>query len=417
MSTIAGEHVKLTIHRGTHEIGGSCVQISTGQRSILLDAGLPLSESSTEVDLAKIDFSDVFISHPHQDHFGLIEKLSADKTVHIGETARQFIAATRIFLGKPSLSNTFNSLHNRSWVSLEPNFRVMPYLMDHSCMDAFGFLVEADGKRLYYSGDFRAHGRRKRAFDWFLGDPPRDIDVLLLEGTMIGRENATFSDENAVEQGMLEVLRNQDDRACFLVCSGQHIDRLCAAYRAAKRAGRIFVIDIYTAYVLRIAANRFPSLPDINSAKDIRVLTKGFTAGMHYSRINDNREYFGAFARDIFRQETMITIAEILAQPKRYLLKISYFSDLLESLNSCSVIFSMWQGYLDEPKYQRLKQHPKVTFHEIHTSGHAVRDDLQRFAAVLKPERIIPVHTEKADEYENFFENVSVLHDGETLEI
>lgn len=409
--------MKLTIHRGTQEIGGSCVQISAGNSFILLDAGLPLGESPSTVDLAKIDFTDVFISHPHQDHFGLIEDIAADKTVHIGETALQFIAATRIFLGKAPLSNRFHALHNRTWVDLEPYFRVKPYLMDHSCMDAFGFLVEVDGKRLYYSGDFRAHGRRKKAFDWFLSDPPRDIDVLLMEGTMMGRGNASFADEKAVEQGMLEVLRTQDDRACFLVCSGQHIDRLYAAYQAAKHAGRVFVLDIYTAYVLRIAANRFPSLPDINSAKDIRVLTKGFTAGMHYSRINDNRELFGAFARDIFHQDTMITIDEILAQPTRYLFKVSYFNDLLESLNSCSVIFSMWPGYLEQPKYRELKHHPKVTFHEIHTSGHAVREDLHRFAAALKPKCLIPIHTEKAAEYESMFDNVSLLCDGETLEI
>jgi ribonuclease J len=409
--------VKLTIHRGTREIGGSCVQITTKNRSILLDAGLPLGESPSAVDLKEINFSDVFISHPHQDHFGLIEDLASSKTVHIGETACKFISATRVFLGKQPLTNTFRSLHNRTWIELEPDFRVMPYLMDHSCIDAFGFLVEADGKRLYYSGDFRAHGRRKKAFDWFLSDPPRDIDALLLEGTMMGRENAAFSDEDAVEQGMLQVLRTHDDRACFLVCSGQHIDRLCAAYGAVLRSGRIFVIDIYTAYILHTVASRFTSIPDINTVKTIKVLTKGVTAGGHYSRITEHREFFGAFARDIFRPDTMITIDEILAQPGRYLLKVSNFKDLLERLDYCSVLYSMWQGYLDEPKYRNLKQHPKISFHEIHTSGHAVREDLQRFAAALKPKRLIPIHTEKADAYEGMFENVTVLRDGVTLRI
>lgn len=409
--------MKLTIHRGTQEIGGICVQITAGNRSILLDAGLPLGESLSEVDLKKIDFSDVFISHPHQDHFGLIENLAADKTVHIGETARHFIAATRVFLGKLPLTNTFSSLLNRTWVELGPNFRVMPYLMDHSCVDAFGFLVEADGKRLYYSGDFRAHGRRKKAFDWFLSDPPRDIDVLLMEGTMMGRENVAFADEDDVEQGMFEVLRTHHDRTGFLICSGQHIDRICAAYRAAIRANRIFVIDMYTAYVLRTVASRFSSLPDINTVRNIKVLTKGFTAKRHYLTVSENKDFFGAFTRDIFHPDTMISIDEILAHPGRYLLKVSNFNDLLERLDHCSVIYSMWQGYLEEPKYRVLKQHPKVTFHEIHTSGHAVREDLQRFAATLKPMRLIPVHTEKANFYKKFFENVTVLRDGETLRI
>jgi ribonuclease J len=393
------------------------LHIHCDEEPILLDAGSPLGESRTNVDLTRIDFSDVFISHPHQDHFGLIESLTVDKTVHIGETARQLIAATRIFLDKPPLHNTFSTLNNRTWIELGPNFRVMPYLMDHSCVDAFGFLVEADGKRLYYSGDFRAHGRRKQAFNWFLSDPPRDIDLLLMEGTMMGRENVIFADEDAVEQGMLDVLRTQNDRACFLICSGQHIDRLCAAYRACIRANRIFVIDIYTAYILRTVASRFPSLPDINTAENIKVLTKGVTAGCHYPRITKNRDFFGDFARDIFRPETMIEVDEIMVQPSRYFLKISNFFDLLRKLEHCSVIYSMWSGYLEEAKYRDIKQHPKVDFHEIHTSGHAVREDLQRFAAALKPTRLIPMHTEKAEDYENLFENVIVLRDGETLQI
>ena len=409
--------MKLTIHRGTQEIGGSCVQVTSGNCSILLDAGSPLGESRSDVDLTKIDFSDVFISHPHQDHFGLIENIGSDKTVYIGDTARQLVETTRVFLGKLPLTNSFSPLSNRTWVELGPDFRVMPYLMDHSCVDAFGFLIEADGKRLYYSGDFRAHGRRKQAFDWFLNDPPRDIDLLLMEGTMMGRENAAFTDEESVEQGMLEVLRKHDDMPCFLICSGQHIDRLCAAYRACTKANRIFVIDIYTAYILRTVSSRFPSVPDISNAKNIKVLTNGLTARAHYGKLSENRSYFGAFARDIFKPEINIEIDEIMAQPSRYFLKISNFSDLLSDMKHCSVIYSMWSGYLEDQKYKDIKHNPKVIFQEIHTSGHAVRKDLQRFATGLKPRRLIPVHTEKAKEYENFFENVLVLQDGETLHV
>lgn len=410
--------MKLTIHRGTREIGGICIQIVSGNRSILIDAGSPLGESRSDVDLAHLDFTDVFISHPHQDHFGLIESIPHDKTVHIGESARQLIAATRVFLGKPPLANTFSPLRNREWVELEPNLRVMPYLMDHSCVDAFGLLVEADGKRIYYSGDFRAHGRRKKAFDWFLADPPRGIDLLLMEGTMIGRDNDAYPDEDAVKKGMLEVLHELGDRACFLICSGQHIDRLCAAFSACIKAGRIFVTDIYTAYILRTVAGRFPSIPDINTAHNMKVLTKGFTAGFHYEKIVENRGYFGRFARDIFRQDTMIDITEIVAHPSRYFLKVSNFSDLLERLEHCGVIYSMWSGYLQEPKYQGIRQHPKVDFREIHTSGHAVREDLLRMASAVQAKRLIPVHTEHGDAYRDLFENsVVVLRDGETLEI
>lgn len=32
----------LTIHRGTHETGGSCVEIRTDKAKILIDLGMPL---------------------------------------------------------------------------------------------------------------------------------------------------------------------------------------------------------------------------------------------------------------------------------------------------------------------------------------------------------------------------------------
>jgi ribonuclease J len=113
----------------------------------------------------------------------------------------------------------------------------------------------------------------------------------------------------------------------------------------------------------------------------------------------------------------MINIADVLAQPSRYFLKVSNFSDLLNQLGQCGVIYSMWSGYLEEPKYQTIKQHPNVDFHEIHTSGHAVREDLQRMATAVQAKRLIPVHTEHSEAYRALFgDNVLVLQDGETLD-
>jgi ribonuclease J len=62
-------------------------------------------------------------------------------------------------------------------------------LNDHSAFDAYSFLVEADGKSLFYSADFRGHGRKSRLFDQFLKTAPKPVDVLLMEGTTIGRDD------------------------------------------------------------------------------------------------------------------------------------------------------------------------------------------------------------------------------------
>lgn len=40
--------MQLTIHRGTKEIGGSCVEISTASTRIIIDVGLPLVDQDRE---------------------------------------------------------------------------------------------------------------------------------------------------------------------------------------------------------------------------------------------------------------------------------------------------------------------------------------------------------------------------------
>jgi mRNA degradation ribonuclease J1/J2 len=50
-------------------------------------------------------------------------------------------------------------------------FSVTPYLMDHSAFDSYGFLVCGGGKSVFYSGDFRGHGRKAGLLDRLVKSP------------------------------------------------------------------------------------------------------------------------------------------------------------------------------------------------------------------------------------------------------
>lgn len=413
----------IVIHRGTQEIGGTCIQMTSGGQSILLDAGYPLGDTASHVDLSILDFSDVLISHPHKDHYGMIENIGKDKTIHMGELGRKLIDAGRIFIGQPALDNRFSYYENRKPFAIGP-FTVTPYLMDHSSVDAFGFLIEAEGKRIYYSGDFRSHGMKEKVFKWFLSDPPKDVDLLLLEGTMMSRMDRDSDRESALEDQMREILMGPSG-PCFLICSGQHVDRLCAAFRACKRAGRIFVIDIYTAYILRLVSDRFENVPDFTD-KHFRVLTKGRTASAHFSKVAANRKFFGNFISDIFTPDTQIGKDEILNHPDQFFLKVSNFSDLLDALGETrvNVIYSQWDGYKKGKynprgfkKFVDLENNPHIAFHDVHTSGHAMVRDLQKLAQAVSAKMLVPIHTEHADGYSKYFSNVRVMDDGKAFSV
>jgi ribonuclease J len=100
--------VRLTVHRATNQIGGNCIEIATGDHRILLDVGRPLDAPNdvtgllpTTVDLTA-PMDGVLISHPHQDHYGLLEETPRDWPVFCGEATKRLIQLTSGIFGKPS---------------------------------------------------------------------------------------------------------------------------------------------------------------------------------------------------------------------------------------------------------------------------------------------------------------------------
>jgi ribonuclease J len=243
-----------------------------------------------------------------------------------------------------------------------------------------------------------------------------------MEGTMLSRSNEELPDEHIVEETILEVLEKESG-PCFLLCSSQNIDRLVSAYRASKRAQRIFVVEIYTAWILKKLSQYSNRTPTIEW-KDIRVLSKGMTAKNHYIRVKDNPDYFEGFIYELYKKDNVITQEEITKEPQKYFIKNSYVEYLFNKLrcSQASVIYSMWRGYLKEEynpcgykKLRELQNNPKINFVYIHSSGHAFIKDLQRFATALKPKKLISIHTEHPDDFKEYFENVFMLEDEKEL--
>lgn len=177
--------MQLTIQRGAHEIGGSCVELRTAKSRILIDFGMPLvsyqeepfdtkvlkDKSIDELRELKVlpdikglykneakEIDAIFISHSHLDHYGLLNYVHQDITIYMSEGAKALLAISDIFIPHKLGRLNTSIIHNRRSVNIG-DISITPYLVDHSAFDALAFLIEAEGKRLFYSGDFRGHGR------------------------------------------------------------------------------------------------------------------------------------------------------------------------------------------------------------------------------------------------------------------
>lgn len=421
--------MKITIHRGSHEIGGTCIELVTSSTKILLDAGLPLSLGSASIAISSFKPDAVVISHPHQDHYGLIDTIDQNTPVYIGNLAKSLLDATRLFLNdptKPLYTNNFQFYDK--WQSFSiGDFKLTPYLVDHSSVDAYGFLIEAEGKRIFYSGDFRGHGKKSKLFDYIIKNPPADIDLLFMEGTMLERDNSEFPNEVSVQAKIQQIIENQNNIS-FLITSSQNIDRLVSAYNACVDCSKILVIDFYTAWVLEHVKKVSPGVRAMDW-QNIAVLKDGYSSGRQYGVMAKDRSRFGKFMRIVF--EHTVTGAELHECPSRYLMLGKLHSGrVIQSFvakESVKVIYSQWQGYLkytDAEYYgaeamNAFKQGlvAGVEYHYAHTSGHATVEDLRSFAKALSPKVLVPIHTEHADAYIMHFHNVRIVKDGAVFEI
>ncbi|MFZ4857578.1 MAG: MBL fold metallo-hydrolase [Desulfuromonadaceae bacterium] len=410
--------MKMKIHRGTNEIGGTCIQLSTKKTTILLDLGLSLKKNSIPLEFDTSQLDAVLISHPHQDHYGLIYTLSPNTPVYIGELGRRLIDAPRLLLGVPPFDNNFRHFSNRQPFQVG-DITITALLVDHSAVDAYAFLIEAEGKRVFYSGDFRAQGRKSILFERMIANPPKDIDVLFMEGTMMERKNDKFPSEVSVEQMIYEVISGQECIS-FLIASSQNIDRIVSACRACIRASKTLVIDIYTAWILEQLKLISKNVPAMEWSQ-IRV----YATYCHDKRLKAHPEYFGDFRKRVYQYRVLSD--EIRANPAQYLFygKTSYFKTIntFKRAGSVNLIYSQWLGYLnDQDQYGAsqigaYRNDPEVKFVHAHTSGHATVRDLQTFAAALKPKMLVPIHTEAAESCFTQFANVSCLEDSKEYSI
>src|SRR5687768_8088311 len=141
--------MRVRIHRGAHEIGGSCLEVEAQGARIVLDVGRPLSAGADDaIPLPPVaGFMDddsslvgVLISHAHQDHWGLAELVPSAVPIFMGEATHRILAEAA-FWSKGLTVEPAGFLRHREPIRLGP-FTITPYLNDHSAFDAYSLLVE-----------------------------------------------------------------------------------------------------------------------------------------------------------------------------------------------------------------------------------------------------------------------------------
>lgn len=419
--------MRACIHRGTQQIGGTCIEIEAEGKRIVLDLGLPLDfEEGGEEERKRLlpsvqgfrkedsSLLAVLISHPHPDHYGLSDFLPTGVPIAIGAAAQRIIRAASDFVpGNVSQFQNTITLNDKKPIQIGP-FTVTPFLVDHSAYDSYAFLVEADGQRLFYSGDFRGHGRKAPLFQRFVKSPPKNVDILFMEGSSLGRlkPDEQLPTESDLEMSLADHFKASKGMV-LMFSSAQNIDRVVSVYRACKRTGKQMLVDAYASAIF--AATENPKIPQ-GTWDQVRMFLpeweRRFIKKKELFHLIDpckpNRIYPDKLASEASR-------SVLLFRP-------SMIDDLERAncLTDATVVYSLWDGYLKTERFQKFVNwidRTGIPMTKIHTSGHASPQDLQQLAKAINPRKLVPIHTFNRDQYPDLFPNVEIRDDGEWFEI
>ena len=386
----------VTVHRGTQQIGGSCIELAiAGGERLILDAGRPLdaprdAEGLLPATLNQSAPATVVFSHGHMDHWGLIGELPGAWPVWAGEKTAEMMRVNAQLARKP-LTRPIATWHSRAKPFAIGNFTITPFLTDHSAMDAYMLLIEAVGRRVFYTGDFRAHGRKAKLVEALIAAPPRDIDVLLMEGTNLGSDK-TYETESELEEKFVALARSTR-RHVFVNWSAQNIDRTVTLLRAARRTRRKLALDLYGVDVLeRLAGGTRVPVPGPNFPELKVVITK---AGRRLYLQQGRKDFVDRMATSPFATSRLALKDERAIIMHRDTLSDEFAEKGLGFTPDDAYVFSNWHGYLDRSNpgtgWARAEAAGAST-HKLHTSGHASPADLTRFAAAIAPKALVPVH-------------------------
>ena len=119
------------------------------------------------------------------------------------------------------------------------------------------FLIEADDKRLLYTGDFRLHGVRGNVMDKILDRRVGRVDVVVTEGTTVSRSTQEAVTEWDLQKRVKAYLRQY--KYVFVLYATTNLDRIFALARAVPR-GKYCICDEHQKALVKAVSDRWSSL-------------------------------------------------------------------------------------------------------------------------------------------------------------
>jgi ribonuclease J len=387
--------LRITPLGGLGEVGKNLTVYELDDEIVVVDAGLAFPrDEHLGVDLVLPDFSylrdradkvrAVLITHAHEDHVGALPYLMRD--VRVPE-----IWATKLTLGLlQSKLDEHGLLHAAELREAVPeddavqigSFRAEFVRMAHSVPDTVAILLEAGGRRVLHTGDYKLDHTPVDGLRTDVGKLAeignRGVDLLLGDSTNAERPGVTGS-ERLVGEAFRQIIPVREGR--ILVASfASNVHRMQQAVDVAVETGRkVCVIGRSMRKNLNIARN------------------------LGYLEAPDDTFIRPPELEELAPHEAMILCTGSQGEPMSALTRIAYHDHPAVDLErGDTVILSAKPVPGNELRVHdtinRLAKAGAEVLHQeiapVHVSGHGNAEEIRTILGLVRPKGVMPVHGE-----------------------
>jgi len=444
---------------GYEAVGRNCTAVAYGNEVVIFDLGfnmervvalgdeenvniqqMPVSElrqmdaipdDSMLRDRRK-DVVAIVSNHGHLDHIGAIPKLAGNYNCPIVATPYTIELIDNLSRdSKPRLKNQLLVMNPGETIDISKNLSLEFVHTTHSIPHTvFSVLHTPDGA-VMYANDYKLDNFPQ------LGEKPdykrlrqlgrEGIHALIIETVRIEQEKKTPSE--SVARALLEdvLIGREHESALFVTTFASHIERVNSILEVAREMGRKPVMlgrsmHRYSTLAEKLGIIKFPD--------NLEIYGRGKTISSFLEKAKKNMGKY-LFLCTGHQGEPGSTLTRLANGDFPYIINPGD-----EFVFSSSVIPSPINQDNHYRLSSKLKNQGGRIFSDVHTSGHASKEDHRDLLMMLRPEHVVPCHgglrklaayaelcseMNMLNEYTNheYFlgQNVHLLHNGQVQEI
>jgi ribonuclease J len=368
----------------------NCLAIETEEGILIIDCGITFPEDDRGIELLHPDFSyvleradkvrGVFLTHGHEDHIGGLAYLLPELDVPVWGPPHALKLALRRVRERPGrpLKVDFRPALPGQRYEVGP-FMVEPIRVSHSIIEATALYVESTAGSVLHTGDFKfdpapPDGQptdEERLME--LGD--RGVDVLLSDSTNID-SLGTAGSESEVADALADVIGAARQRVVVGLFSS-NIQRLISLGQIAKKTGR------------RIGLLGRSLRAHVEAAHDL-----GHLAWPAERRL-ENAEIASCPSSSLLAGGTQAEAGSAMtrmAQASHPTLSLAAGDSVILSSRVIPGNDRRVSRMVSELLRLDVELHTHHQRRELHTSGHANKDELRHMIELVRPRCFIPVH-------------------------